>query len=80
MNLRRKWGHYSALTRAEARLFLRACWMLVLVDLELRLRPWQRCPQQLAAWAAISRPAPAGGASRGTRMFTGLTTLHARCR
>jgi hypothetical protein len=24
MNLRRKWGHFSALTRAEARLFLRA--------------------------------------------------------
>lgn len=38
MNLRRKWGHYAALSGAEARLFLRACWMLVLVDLELRLR------------------------------------------
>jgi len=55
MNLHRKWGHFSALTRAEAGLFLRACWMLVQVDLELRLRPWQRSHERLAAWAAQRR-------------------------
>jgi len=55
MNLRRKWGHFAALSSAEARLFFRACWMLVLVDLELRLRPWQCSYERLAAWAAQHR-------------------------
>ncbi len=55
MNLRRKWSHFAALPRAEVRLFLRACWMLVQVDLELRLRPWQRSHERLAAWAARHR-------------------------
>lgn len=52
MHLLRKWGHLTALSGREVRLFLRACWMLVVVDTELRLRGWRRCHQRLAAWAA----------------------------
>ncbi len=51
MNLSRKWGHFAALSASECRLLMRACSMLVLVDLELRLRGWRRCHARLAAWA-----------------------------
>jgi hypothetical protein len=52
MHLRRKWGHLASLSGEEIRLFLRVCWMLPWVDLDLRLRGWRRCHERLAAWAA----------------------------